>query len=63
MKDKISWWVILGIVSLIPIAIYINVWLVHWVVNLFTPISMWQAFGIVVLSNMIGGILKGVRRA
>ena len=60
MKSKISWWTISGLLLAIPVALYINVWVIHWAVNLFTPISMWQAFGISVLLNMIGSILKGV---
>lgn len=37
------------LVLLIPVAWYAEVWIIHWAVGLFTPISMWQAFGITVL--------------
>jgi len=60
MKNT-SWAILIALFLAIPVVIYINVWIVHWAVNLFTPISMWQSFGLVVLFNMIGGIFKGVR--
>lgn len=37
---------------------YVNVWIIHWAVNLFTPISMWQAFGISVLISLIGSAFR-----
>lgn len=49
---------IAGLILLIPALWYVQVWVIHWGVNLFTPISMWQAFGISVLLGIISSALK-----
>jgi hypothetical protein len=49
MKNVIKGLLVVGLILLIPAAWYAEVWIIHWAVGLFTPISMWQAFGITVL--------------
>ena len=55
---KILSYLLLGL-FIIGVVTFVNVWIIHWAVNLFTPISMWQAFGISVLLSLIGSTLRG----
>lgn len=58
MNKDHTWLGIILLILLVPIVTYINVWVIHWAVNLFTPISMWQAFGLSVLINIIGAAFR-----
>ena len=43
----------------VSIVIYANVWIIHWAIGLFTPISMWQAFGLFVLLSLVTSAIRG----
>jgi hypothetical protein len=58
MEGFVKGLLIAGLVLLIPALFYVQVWVIHWGVNLFTPISMWQAFGISVLLSIVSSALK-----
>lgn len=58
MENVFKGLLIAGLVILIPVLFYVQVWVIHWGVNLFTPISMWQAFGISVLLSIVSSALK-----
>lgn len=52
MKSK-SW---LGVLAIVFVALgitYLEVLALHWAVNLFTPITMAQAFGIIIILNVL----------
>ena len=49
-----TFFMILGLLALFPLVWYAQIWLIHWGVGLFYPISMWQAFGISVLLSICG---------
>lgn len=53
MPERVTWWMILGLLVFIVVFTYLQVWVIHWAVSLFYPISMWQAFGIAVLLDML----------
>lgn len=53
--------VILGLLILLPVVWYAQIWLIHWAVGLFYPISMWQAFGISILTSILGAALNPAR--
>lgn len=58
MSTVVKTLAIIALILLIPALWYAQVWVIHWGVNLFTPISMWQAFGISVLLGIISSALK-----
>jgi hypothetical protein len=45
---------IVGLLMLLPAVWYVQIWVIHWAISLFYPISMWQAFGISVLLSIFG---------
>lgn len=59
---KSKTWLGIGILLLLIAGItYLNIWVIHWAVSLFYPISMWQAFGISVLLTMVSSAFRGSR--
>ena len=61
MKKNKTWISIIAIMLLAIGLTYLNIWIIHWAVSLFYPISMWQAFGLSVLLTMISSAFRGSR--
>jgi hypothetical protein len=51
---------VIGVLALIAVVTYLQVWVLHWAVGLFTPISMMQSFAIIIIFDIIGSAFRGI---
>jgi hypothetical protein len=43
---------------IVSVVIFIELWLIHWAVGLFYPITYMQAFGISILCSILGAAFR-----
>jgi uncharacterized membrane protein len=51
---------VIGVIALVALVTYLQVWVLHWAVGLFTPISMMQSFAIIIIFNILGSVFRGI---
>lgn len=49
---------LIGLIITVFVIFFIELWLIHWAVSLFYPITWVQAFGISILVSILGAAFR-----